>query len=139
MRAEKITLYYADWCTHCKDMKDDWQQLEKYLDSNTINGQKVVARKYNQDILPNNVKIEGFPTIHILAQGKTIEYNGDRTFDKMKDFIENLEKNVKIQSGGSRKTKPKSNPSDRYGNLTEEDFYKMKYYKYLAKIELLQK
>jgi len=77
-----MTLYYASWCPHCKNVQpayDDWVKGK----SNTlsINGKSV---KLNNSIeekdIPAGVSIKGFPTIlYTGVDGKPVEVQADRS------------------------------------------------------------
>ena len=80
-----MLLFYAPWCGHCKTMVNEVTELgEQLYDENFIIGaincekQDDVAKKYN---------IQGFPTIYLSVDGKTQQYNGERTVDQ---FLEHL-------------------------------------------------
>lgn len=127
----KVVLYYADFCGHCKHFKPEWERLKQMQ----MNDSSIIFEEYedskNPQIMEEN-QIAGFPTIHIIHDGKKTEYLGPR---KAEDILE-AAKNPKLQTGGSRSqhgfTKRKA-LSDR------PIYYMMKYYKYKAKyIDLLE-
>jgi protein disulfide-isomerase-like protein len=80
-----MLLFYAPWCGHCKNMVNEVTELgeqlydEKFL-IGAVNCEKHqdVAKKYN---------IQGFPTIFLSVDGKTEQYNGERTVEH---FLEHL-------------------------------------------------
>jgi protein disulfide-isomerase A1 len=89
------TLYYANWCGHCKTVKPEWAKLETFLQKGgkTFNVGKqyktvcFTCNKYEESELSKSQKdkIGGYPTINILVKdGKTtkeISYEGDRNAD----------------------------------------------------------
>ncbi len=92
----KVTLYYANWCGHCKTFKPVWNSLKPYFDKYNIQYQEF-EEEINNDIIKNN-KIEGFPTIVIEKNGVKYDYNGERSVDGLiKELIPN------IQLGGSKR------------------------------------
>ncbi len=91
----KVTLYYANWCGHCKTFKPVWNSLKPYFDKYNIQYQEF-EEEVNNDIIKNN-KIEGFPTIVIEKNGVKYDYNGERSVDGLiRELIPN------IQLGGSK-------------------------------------
>jgi thiol-disulfide isomerase/thioredoxin len=77
-----FTLYYAEWCPHCKAVKPvfkDWSSSGTV----TVNGKTVSANMVEADTNPELVSaagVKGFPTMLLKkADGTTIEYKGDRT------------------------------------------------------------
>ena len=93
----KVSLYYADWCGHCKIFKPTWEVLKKVLDKNNIEHSEFKDGLNNKEIEDANVK--GFPTIKITDNyGNNIDYKGDRNIDSiLKEILPNL------QVGGNKK------------------------------------
>lgn len=130
---EKITLYYADWCPHCKDIQPEWDELEKRLKDNPVNGKKIKVQRYEEGSIPQGTEIKGFPTVKVTDEnGNEYECNCERKAEAYINFLKNPD--FTAQTGGGRK----SILADRYGNMSRDDFYKMKYYKYKAKLAKLQ-
>ena len=81
-------LFYADWCPHCKSIKDDWIKLGKMASFIKIMAFNC-ADPSNKEYLSNLDFIQGYPTI-VLYSGKgsprgesmTI-YQGERKFDNL--------------------------------------------------------
>lgn len=77
--------FYAPWCGHCKAMAPAWEELAAKL-KGKINVAKLDAR--SNTITAKRFRIQGFPTLFLLHQGKMYEYRGERSVDKMKAFAE---------------------------------------------------
>jgi protein disulfide-isomerase A6 len=82
-----IILFKADWCGHCKSFKPTWEKItelynKKYnfivYDADT---QKEIFKKY---------EVDAFPTILIEYGDNVVPYEGDRSFEEMNDFLNNL-------------------------------------------------
>ena len=100
--ADTFTLYYADWCPHCKAVKPAFQEWSKngFV---TVAGRNVACRMVQPEKEPEKVKgkeIKGYPTFILdTADGKSVEYEGDRTPDGWMKFLEqNLQGLAKAQS-----------------------------------------
>ena len=73
----KIILFSADWCGHCKRLKESGE-LEKLSRTHSV----VIASDENEHAskVMNKYKSRGFPTLLVMHKsGKVQPYNGDRT------------------------------------------------------------
>ena len=92
-----FTMYYAEWCGHCKKVKPEF---EKFVKSGPIdvNGTTCNIRIVSPEKEPDKAKgveIKGFPTFMLeTTDGKMIEYKGERN---TQGFLEFINKNL---SGG---------------------------------------
>jgi thioredoxin-like negative regulator of GroEL len=91
---------YTDWCHNCRSLKPIIKEFKsKYgniLDIRELDGDK------NQKII-EELKVEGFPTIILLNNGKRIEFKGKRTLSALEAFVKsNLNSQTKFntQRGG---------------------------------------
>ena len=81
MGADMFTLYYVDWCPHCKSVKPMFEDFAKngFV---TIAGKNVKVRTVEcekQSKEAEGKPIKGYPTFLLeTAEGKTVEYQGDR-------------------------------------------------------------
>lgn len=79
--------YYAPWCGHCQRFEPTLKQLAYYF-------------QYDKDLLISNFDctknevvgdwIKAFPTFYFYPKGedsKPIAYNGDRSFEAMKNWL----------------------------------------------------
>ena len=83
----RCTLYYANWCGHCKVLKPTWQKL---VESDKYKG-KIQFEEVEADENPaaiQKAQIEGFPTIKIEKNTETKEYQGDRTIEDLEEFLD---------------------------------------------------
>jgi len=76
--------YYAPWCGHCKSLAPIYEEVAAHFA-----GRDVVVAKI--DATANYVaeQVRGFPTlVWYNADGTSEQYEGDRSFDAIKEFIE---------------------------------------------------
>lgn len=88
---DTFTLYYADWCPHCKAVKpvfQSWSEQKSIsVKSKTVFLKMVEADTQPDVVAKNNVK--GFPTFMLQrADGTTKEFNGERTPEGWKSWLE---------------------------------------------------
>eukprot|EP01126_Amoeba_proteus_P039684 TRINITY_DN41_c0_g1_i1.p1 TRINITY_DN41_c0_g1~~TRINITY_DN41_c0_g1_i1.p1 ORF type:complete len:210 (+),score=42.57 TRINITY_DN41_c0_g1_i1:1040-1669(+) len=79
--------FYAPWCGHCKNLAPIWEELgASYKDDDDIVIAKIDA---TANKVPNALGVTGFPTlIFFNSNGRQSLYNGKRTLDDMKQFVE---------------------------------------------------
>lgn len=99
--ADTFTLYYAEWCPHCKVVKPAFQEWAKngFV---TAAGKNVTVRMVEQSEKPDEVAskgIKGFPTFLLeTAEGKKVEFQGERTPEEYLKFLETQLDPSKAQS-----------------------------------------
>ena len=84
--------FYAPWCGHCKNMASTWEKFEGSYNGKTINGKKINIIEVNGDEkgdLTKKYQVNGFPTIKMFAGGKTLDFEGERTYDAFESFLKN--------------------------------------------------
>jgi len=85
-----FTMYYAEWCGHCKKIKPEF---EKFIKDGpiTVNGKSCEVRMISPEKEPEKAAgkpIKGFPTFLMeTTDGRVVEYKGDRTTKGFVDFI----------------------------------------------------
>ena len=88
--ADTFSLYYVDWCPHCKTVKPAFQEFAKngFI---TVAGQNVKVQAVECEKEPEKAAgkpIKGYPTILFeKASGQTVEYSGDRTPEGYMAFL----------------------------------------------------
>ena len=84
----KLVWFYAPWCGHCKTMHSEWDSASKTVNVKDNHMIKLnIGDKDNQkhQEIAQKYKIQGFPTILLLKNGKKKEeYSGNR---KKNDFV----------------------------------------------------
>ena len=85
-----FTMYYAEWCGHCKKVKPEF---EKFIKSGpiTVNGKSCNIRMISPEENPEAAAgkpIRGFPTFLMeTTDGQVVEYKGERSTKGFLDFI----------------------------------------------------
>ena len=84
-----FTMYYADWCPHCKTVKPEFSEFAKG-GVVSVNGRNVAVRMVEESEKEKlaGKTIKGFPSfLFETAAGDSVEYNGPRTRDSWMDFL----------------------------------------------------
>ena len=89
-----IILFYVDWCPHCVSAKPEWSKLVEKHNNTTVNGKNVKVQACNcegseaEQQTANDNSIQGYPTIKLLKNNETVEYNGARNVEAIENFIQ---------------------------------------------------
>lgn len=125
-----IFLIYADWCTHCQHMKNDWHSmkntlLKKYPSSFEIEEIESaeqpsgLERLKNKYLLKQDPDIPGYPTIGGIKNGSLVMYNKPaRDYNSLTNFAVELYKGF---HGGSKNKKNKSYKRKKQENCNNTD------------------
>ena len=85
-----FTMYYAEWCPHCKTAKPEFTALVGKSPMN-VGDNTCQIRMISSDENPEIMKakgVKGFPTFHLeTTDGKTVEYSGERKTDGYLAFL----------------------------------------------------
>jgi len=87
------TMYYTEWCGYCKKAKPEWNKLTDEYNGKNANGKTIIITKINCEENPEIAKqeqIEGYPTFKFSLDGQEVPYNGERTYNAFKEFIDNI-------------------------------------------------
>ena len=119
-----ILLFYAPWCTHCKELSPKYEEVGKRLKDK--NSKLLIAKIDGTENEVENISISGFPTIMFFPGNKKnkspIEYKGRRTTEDIIKFIkensynkivdEYIEKEAKKEKINNNKYKKDDKISD---------------------------
>jgi thiol-disulfide isomerase/thioredoxin len=93
----ELILFSVDWCPHCKTAKPIWEELKTEYDNKTINGYTVLFTDINCtnetpeiEKMIATYKIEGYPTIKLLKDGKVIEYDAKPSKSTLTEFLNSV-------------------------------------------------
>ncbi|KIZ06106.1 thioredoxin-related transmembrane protein 1 [Monoraphidium neglectum] len=75
---------YAPWCSHCQRLEPTWRQLADELKPLGVSVAKVDGTK--NKVLLMRFGVEAYPSIYLLREGKSWQYDGARSFQSLKEF-----------------------------------------------------
>jgi thiol-disulfide isomerase/thioredoxin len=85
-----FTLYYADWCPHCKSIKPEFQKLADKGTLSLSDKSTVAVKMFEEKSIPAEVKpnIKGYPTLlYSDTAGNIVEFNGERSPSGYLEFL----------------------------------------------------
>lgn len=85
-----FTLYYADWCPHCKTIKPMFSEFAS-SGSVSVKGKPVAVRMVSPEKEPEKMgstQVKGYPTLMYSDSNGDEEYTGPRTVDGFMQFLE---------------------------------------------------
>jgi len=93
----KVYFFHADWCPHCKKAQPEWDLFMNNYNGTEVNGYKVECVDVNcttetptEKELMNEFKIESFPTIKMVKDDKTIEFESKIKTSTLEKFVETM-------------------------------------------------
>jgi thiol-disulfide isomerase/thioredoxin len=83
---------YANWCSACNGLKPEWEKFEKMMKSNNVEVMNIEEKEMGPRLkqIKNThgfeLKVEGYPTLFKIADGKLSYYEKERNANKMKEW-----------------------------------------------------
>ena len=91
----KIILFYVDWCPHCKTAKPEWDAVKSKYNGTSKNGYQITFVEHNctnenaeTERLIKQYKVEGYPTIKLVKDGKVTDFDAKPTQNSLTQLIE---------------------------------------------------
>jgi thioredoxin 1 len=81
---DKLVLCHATWCPHCTSFVPKWQQFKK---SNRFPIQVVDLESDRDKEEIKEYKVQGYPTVILVKDGKHIEYDDERSEEGLTRFL----------------------------------------------------
>ena len=88
-----IVICKADWCGHCKKAAPEFQKLASASPIALSNGKQATVKILDADQDKEEVKkynVRGYPSILIVNGSDTTEYPGERTYDGVIEFLNQM-------------------------------------------------
>jgi thiol-disulfide isomerase/thioredoxin len=104
----KIIVYMADWCIHCKKLKPEWDNFLRNLPTDDklkkLDGMIVTASNLTTDDLTFD-KLDGYPTIRHYGGSTIKNMSGPRTEKNIRDFVLKAFKSQSVAQTRGKKSK----------------------------------
>jgi len=88
-----IVICKAEWCGHCKKAAPEFEKLVRASPLKLSNGSQATVKILDADQDKDeikNYKVRGYPTILIMNGAQQTEYPGERTYDGVLDFLNQM-------------------------------------------------
>lgn len=94
----EFTLFYANWCPHCKGVIPIYDSLITQYNNKEINGHVLKLRKIdcsdnkNSDVVStmNTYDVQGFPSIVLSKNGQLIHFDSTPDKESIEKFIKEM-------------------------------------------------
>jgi thiol-disulfide isomerase/thioredoxin len=90
----EIMFFHVDWCPHCKTALPEWSTFKRQYNNKELNGfivkcKDIDCTKENSSVtsLINTYSIESYPTVKLLNDGKTIDFDSKITSHTLEQFV----------------------------------------------------
>lgn len=90
---KEVVICKADWCGHCKKAAPEFQKLVGASPITLQDGTTATVKLLDADQDKSEIskyKVRGYPTILVVNGSETTEYPGERTYDGVLQFLNNL-------------------------------------------------
>lgn len=90
---------YANWCGHCQNMADDWKALKndlakrgdafEFSEIEQAHESRLIPLVNEKYLKKSQVKVAlqgGYPTLFKIKEGNLSYFEGNRTFQEMRDW-----------------------------------------------------
>ena len=90
---KSVVICKAEWCGHCKKAEPEFKRLVNASPITLSNGSKVNVTMLDADADKDKLsmyKIRGFPTILVNNGSDMLEYPGERTYNGVIEYLNNM-------------------------------------------------
>ena len=90
---KSVVICKAEWCGHCKKAEPEFKRLVSASPITLSNGSKVNVTMLDADADKDKLsmyKIRGFPTILVNNGSDMLEYPGERTYNGVLEYLNNM-------------------------------------------------
>jgi len=92
-----VYFFHVDWCPHCKKALPEWKNFSSKYNGKEINGYRVKCvdkdcTNETSDIIEliNKYKIDSYPTIKLIKDNTTIDFESKITDSTLEQFVNTM-------------------------------------------------
>jgi thioredoxin-like negative regulator of GroEL len=92
-----IYFFHVDWCPHCKKAQPEWNKFADQYDGKEVNGYIIKCKDIDctqetSDVsrVINQFKIESYPTVKMVKDEKTIEFDARINQNTLDKFVNTM-------------------------------------------------
>jgi thiol-disulfide isomerase/thioredoxin len=85
-----LLYFYTTWCPYCKKARPEWDKFRSQWEEKGIDGYKLQFTEVDCDInesLADKYKVDGYPTIKMVKNGKVMNYDAKPEQDTLNRFL----------------------------------------------------
>ena len=86
----EIIYFYTTWCPYCKKARPAWDEFKSEWSGKNINGYMITFPEVDCDInetKANKYDVKSYPTIKLIKDGQTYDFDARPTEDSLTQFI----------------------------------------------------
>lgn len=94
-KSAEILFFYTDWCPHCTSAKPEWNAFK--TGTTNVNGYTIIYKEINctkespeSEAMMEKYKVEGFPTIKLISNGKVYDFDSKPTKQNLTQFVNSV-------------------------------------------------
>ena len=92
-----VYMFHVDWCPHCKKAMPEWTAFKNQYDGLEINGYVIKCididctnEKSDVKSAMNKYKITSFPTVKLIKEEQTIDFDSKITRTSLGTFVDTM-------------------------------------------------
>lgn len=113
-----LVKFYAPWCGHCKKMAPEFESAADELSLTQFRFANVDATEQKE--VASKVGLEGYPTLKFYIKGQEKEYTGERTKDKIVEWVQSRVEKYEEEINSRKEGEPETD--ENVVILTEKSF-----------------
>jgi thiol-disulfide isomerase/thioredoxin len=93
-KSAEVLMFYTDWCPHCISAKPEWNKFKEKYKNTPVKGYQLTFNDVNctkesaeSERLMEKYSVDGFPTIKLVVNGKTINFDAKPTEENLTTFV----------------------------------------------------